>query len=78
MVLYQNVNGKWENWYIELYELYPCGSREELGKREGEVIRLISNLNKKLRVALLKNIMKSTIKIIKKKISVLQIFRLYI
>lgn len=33
------------NWYIELYELYPCKNREELRKREGEIIREIGNLN---------------------------------
>ena len=33
------------NWYIELYELYPCNSKIELNKREGEIIRLIGNLN---------------------------------
>lgn len=37
----------WNDWYIELYELYPCNSREELCKREGEVIRLIGTLNGK-------------------------------
>ena len=35
----------WNDWYIELYENFPCSSREELNKREGEIIRLISTLN---------------------------------
>jgi hypothetical protein len=43
--LYIEVNGDWSNWYIELYELFPCGCKEELRKREGEIIRLIGNLN---------------------------------
>ena len=43
--LYKTVNEDWDNWYIELYELYPCVNVEELRKREGEVIRLIGNLN---------------------------------
>ncbi len=34
-----------ENFYIELYENYSCNSKEELNKREGEVIREIGNLN---------------------------------
>ena len=36
----------WNDWYIELYESYPCNNKEELVKREGEIIRLIGNLNK--------------------------------
>jgi hypothetical protein len=34
-----------ENFYIELYELFPCNSRQELEKREGEVIREIGTIN---------------------------------
>jgi len=37
----------WNDWYIELYENYPCNSKDELTKREGEVIREIGTLNKK-------------------------------
>ncbi len=44
--LYQEVNDDWSNWYIELYENYSCSCREELCKREGEIIRLIGTLNK--------------------------------
>lgn len=44
-LIYKTVNGKWENWYIELYELYPCSCKEELSRKEGEIIRLIGNLN---------------------------------
>jgi hypothetical protein len=43
--LYQEVNNDWSNWYIELYENFPCSCREELHKKEGEIIRLIGNLN---------------------------------
>ena len=32
-------------WKIELHELYPCLTREELLRREGEVIREIGTLN---------------------------------
>jgi len=43
--IYQNINNDWDNWYIELYELYPCNTKEELLKREGEMIRKIGTLN---------------------------------
>ena len=46
--IYIEVNNDWDNWYIELYEYYPCNSKEELLKREGEVIRLIGTLNMKI------------------------------
>jgi len=40
MLLYQKM---WETdvneWYIELYEEYPCESKEQLNKKEGLVIR---------------------------------------
>ncbi len=45
-LLYIEVNGNWDNWYIELYENYPCNSKNELEKREGEIIRLIGTLNR--------------------------------
>ena len=41
-------NGGWDNWYIELVENFPCNSKEELEKREGEVMREIGNLNSKI------------------------------
>ena len=44
-LIYQTINGEWDNWFIELYELYPCSCKEQLCKREGEVIRLIGTLN---------------------------------
>jgi hypothetical protein len=43
--LYQSVNGEWDNWYIELYEVFPCENKQELNKREGEIIREIVTLN---------------------------------
>ena len=46
--LYQSINNNWGEWYIELYEEYPCDNREQLNKREGEIIRLIGNLNVKI------------------------------
>ena len=44
--LYKYVNGNWDNWYIELYEEYPCNNKQILEKREGEITRLIGNINK--------------------------------
>jgi len=44
--LYQYVKGDWNNWYIELYEDYPCNNKQQLLKREGEIIRQIATINK--------------------------------
>ena len=45
--LYQKFNTTDTNdWYIELYEDYPCERREQLTQREGQVIRDIGTLNK--------------------------------
>lgn len=44
----KKVNGEWDKWYIELYELCPCNCREELLKKEGEIIRLIGTINKNI------------------------------
>ena len=46
-LLYKTINNKWDEWYIELYQLYPCKNKEELQQKEGEIIRLIGNLNMK-------------------------------
>jgi len=46
--LYQYVNGDWDNWYIELYEEYPCNNKKNLEKREGEIIRLIGTINSRI------------------------------
>jgi len=40
------VDNDWSNWYIELYENYPCNNRTELNRKEGEVIREIGTINK--------------------------------
>jgi len=42
------IDNNWDDWYIELYELFPCNSREELDKKEGEVIREIGTINKRI------------------------------
>lgn len=36
----------WNDWFIELYENCPCNNKEELCKREGEIIREIGTLNR--------------------------------
>jgi hypothetical protein len=38
----------WCGWYIELYEMYPCNSKRELERREGEIIREIGTINKNI------------------------------
>jgi hypothetical protein len=42
---YQYINN-WNDWYIELFENYPCENKEQLNKREGEIIREIGTVNK--------------------------------
>jgi hypothetical protein len=37
---------KYDNCYIELLELFPCNSKAELEKREGELIRSMECVNK--------------------------------
>jgi hypothetical protein len=44
-LIYKTINNNWNEWYIELYENYPCENKEQLNKREGEIIRLIGTLN---------------------------------
>jgi len=39
-------NTSWDDWYTELYEMFPCDNKMELAKREGEVIREIATINK--------------------------------
>jgi hypothetical protein len=37
-----------DDWYIELYENYPCTNKEQLNRKEGEVIRKIATVNKRI------------------------------
>jgi len=49
MLIYQKMRetNDINNWYIELYENFPCNSKKELARKEGEIIRLLkTNLNK--------------------------------
>ena len=43
-LIYRTINDKWDDWYIELYMNYPCTSKKELIKFEGEIIKQIGNL----------------------------------
>ena len=42
------VDNDWSDFYIELYEMYPCNNKKELERREGQVIREIGSINKKI------------------------------
>jgi hypothetical protein len=42
------IDNDWSDWYLELYERFPCNDRAELCKREGEVIREIGTINKNI------------------------------
>lgn len=47
--LYKHIiDNDWSDWYLELYERFPCNNRDELCKREGEVIREIGTINKNI------------------------------
>jgi hypothetical protein len=48
MLLYSTIANNWDDWFIELYENFPCDNRNQLCKREGEIIRLISTLNSRI------------------------------
>ena len=39
---------KINDWYIELYEDFQAETKEQLNKREGEIIREIATLNKRI------------------------------
>jgi hypothetical protein len=47
-ILYNTVDGKWDDWTAEVYELYPCNSRRELNIREGEIIKELGTINKNI------------------------------
>jgi hypothetical protein len=49
MLLYQKLREtNIEDWYIELYEEFSCENKEQLNKREGEIIRESGTLNKNI------------------------------
>jgi hypothetical protein len=45
-IINEEFDGNWDNWYIELYENFSCENKEELFKREKEIIREIATINK--------------------------------
>jgi hypothetical protein len=47
-VLFYSSVKDWNDWYIELYEDFPCERKEQLLKREGEIVREIGNLNMRI------------------------------
>ena len=49
VLLYSTIANNWNDWFIELYEYFPCDNRKQLCKREGEIIRLIGTLNSRTR-----------------------------
>lgn len=46
--LYRIIDNNWDDWELTLYSLYPCNSKVELCRREGEVIREIGTLNERI------------------------------
>lgn len=48
MPLYQKMRqtNDIDNWYIELFEEHPCENRNELNRREGQIIREMGTINK--------------------------------
>ena len=46
-ILYQKIReADIKDWYIELYQEISCENKEQLNKREGQIIREIGTLNK--------------------------------
>ena len=43
-----NYNEDWTKCKIELYEKYPCNNEKELNKREGDIIKLIGTISKRI------------------------------
>lgn len=67
MLLYQSINNNWDEWHIELYENYPCNNKEELCKREGQVIREIATLNTRIEGRTRQEYLTDNVEIIKEK-----------
>ena len=44
-LLYSKINGDWTDWYFEPLCDFPCNNKEELSKKEGELIRQMGTLN---------------------------------
>lgn len=61
------IDNDWSDFYIELYEKYPCNDKAELCKREGEIIRQIGTINKYIAGRTKKDYRKDNIDKIKEK-----------
>ena len=59
------VDNDWSDFYIELYEAYPCNNKKELNRREGQVIREIGTINKKIQGRTRKEYYEDNIDIVK-------------
>ncbi len=46
--VHEHCGGDWSDWYIELYEQNGYNNKEELNKREGQIMREISTINKNI------------------------------
>lgn len=44
----KEVNGDWDNWCIELHELYACDCKMELKRREGVITKEIGTINQRV------------------------------
>ena len=42
---YKVIGNKWDDWNMKLYENYPCKNKDQLLKRENEIIKRIGSLN---------------------------------
>lgn len=59
-------NNDWTDFYIELYENYPCNSKKELERREGQVIREIGTINKNIAGRTKKEYREENVEMVKK------------
>jgi len=44
----KEVNGDWDNWCIELHELYPCDCKMMLKRREGVITKELGTINQRV------------------------------
>ena len=47
-VCFYQYDENWDDWYVELFEKFPCSNKEEFNKKEGQVIREIGTINKQI------------------------------
>lgn len=48
ILIYKKINNDWNNWIFTIYEEYPCNNKTELTKREGQIIKQIGTLNRRI------------------------------